>query len=80
MKEDILIFQVYIIVTLDYIFTSQDLISKKVNTEINSIKVTDHALMSIEIEIKKDYNDSKRWRMDNTILQYPEVTEKIKKE
>ena len=61
---------------IDFIFTSQDSIPKIVNTEINSIKITDHALMSMAIEIKKDYKDSQKWRMDINIFQYPEVIAK----
>ena len=38
---------------IEFIFTSQDLIFKIINTEINSIKITDPALMSIETEIKR---------------------------
>ena len=36
---------------IDFIFTSQDLIPKIINTEINSIKIIAHALISMEIEI-----------------------------
>ena len=54
-KEGILIFSaVYNSYSrIDFIFTFQDLIAKIFNTDINSIKITDHALMSMETEIFK---------------------------
>ena len=41
---------------IDFIFISQNLISKVVDTNINVIKIMVHALM-MEMKVKQDYKD-----------------------
>ena len=65
---------------IDFMFISQNLISKVVDTNSNVIKVTEHALMVMEMEVKKDYREAKRWRIDSNIFQYPDVLDRVKKE
>ncbi|KAJ7329456.1 hypothetical protein JRQ81_015630 [Phrynocephalus forsythii] len=65
---------------IDFVFASQSLIPKVNNTDTEIIKTTDHAIMSIDIAINKNYREARGWRMNAKMFHYREVVERVKKD
>uniref|UniRef100_A0A803SUI6 Reverse transcriptase domain-containing protein n=1 Tax=Anolis carolinensis TaxID=28377 RepID=A0A803SUI6_ANOCA len=65
---------------IDYFFVSPNMLPKIVDAGIGVIKCSDHALISLDFQIKKDYKTYKNWKVGNAILENNKMVEKIAKE
>uniref|UniRef100_A0A803STM2 exodeoxyribonuclease III n=1 Tax=Anolis carolinensis TaxID=28377 RepID=A0A803STM2_ANOCA len=62
---------------IDYLFISKNMVDKLFNSEIGIIRISDHAIVNLEIINKQDYEQTRRWRLNSNILNYEEIIRRI---
>ncbi|KAG8134205.1 hypothetical protein E2320_007334 [Naja naja] len=53
---------------IDYIFVTPEILSKIIKVEMKIIKISDHAMVIMDMEIDCDYKQASRWKMDLRIF------------
>uniref|UniRef100_A0A803THX2 Reverse transcriptase domain-containing protein n=1 Tax=Anolis carolinensis TaxID=28377 RepID=A0A803THX2_ANOCA len=62
---------------IDYLFISKNMVDKLISSEIGIIRISDHAIVNLEIINKQDYEQTRRWRLNSNILNYEEIIRRI---
>ncbi|KAF7239052.1 hypothetical protein EYD10_14243 [Varanus komodoensis] len=65
---------------INYISVTSEILSKIVNADIKVIKISDHAMITTEMEIKCDYRQANRWRIDLRVFKNEKILGKMEKE